>query len=54
MKKELLTDAKKIWLSLRFDTISLNIQCKSEYEAASLLSELAERLRRGEPISLEK
>jgi hypothetical protein len=43
---------KKVAVSVRFDTVTLEVICGDEYEAQVLYDDLVERLRSGEGISL--
>jgi hypothetical protein len=46
------TVGRKVAVSVRFDTVMLEVICGDEYEAQVLYDDLVDRLKSGEGISL--
>lgn len=52
-KTETLVHAPNISLTVLFDTVTIEIKCKSDYEAHVLFDDLSERFDAGHEISIK-
>jgi hypothetical protein len=43
---------RQLAVSVRFDTVSIDVMCGDDYEAQVLFDDLTERLQKGEGITL--
>lgn len=53
-KEELLVETEGTRLSVKFCTVSIELDCSCEYAAQTLFDDIAARLEAGETVSLTK